>query len=129
MRRRARNLKDGILKLSEELFREKFKVLSADERANLENKKFLLAYIEKIKGVALEFENKMTYGKLLRLNFLSFELTYDMFYRKGQGAPRLIRLLSSGTIPVPNSYVREILNDPPRWATGTIAPQLQDAIT
>ena len=46
------NLKEGIIKLSEELFKEKFKILSADERSNLENKEFLLGYIEKIKSVS-----------------------------------------------------------------------------
>ena len=59
------NLKEGIIKLSEELFKEKFKILSADERSNLENKEFLLEYIEKIRSVSSSFEKKMTeYGKL-----------------------------------------------------------------
>ena len=36
------NLKAGITKLAEELFKEKFKILSADERSHLANKEFLL---------------------------------------------------------------------------------------
>ena len=47
------NLKDGIIKLSEELFKEKFKILSAGERSNLENKEFLLDYIEKIRSLTV----------------------------------------------------------------------------
>ena len=54
------NLKDGILKLSEELFKEKFKILSAGERSNLENKEFLLEYIEKIRSLSGSFEKKLT---------------------------------------------------------------------
>ena len=54
------NLKDGIIKLSEELFKEKFKILSAGERSNLENKEFLLEYIEKIRSLSASFEKKMT---------------------------------------------------------------------
>ena len=46
------NLKEGIIKLAEELFKEKFKILSTDDRSNLENKKFLLEYIEKMKSVS-----------------------------------------------------------------------------
>ena len=34
----------------------------------------------------------------------------------------------SGNIKEPNSYIREIDNDPPRWSTGATAPQLHAAI-
>src|SRR5450759_2636814 len=53
------NLKDGIIKLAEELFKEKFKILSTDERSKLENKKFLLGYIEKIRSISRSFEKKL----------------------------------------------------------------------
>ena len=43
------NLKEGIIRLAEELFKEKFKILSAEERSKLEDKKFLLGYIDKDK--------------------------------------------------------------------------------
>ena len=123
------NLKEGIIKLAEELFKEKFKILSTDERSNLENKKFLLEYIEKIKTVSSSFERQLhNYGKKADEIFSKFELSDDMFYRKGQGVPRFIRSLASGGVNGPNSYVREIGNDPPRWSTGTTAPQLQAAI-
>ena len=45
------NLKEGIVKLSEELFKEKFKILSSGERSNLQNKEFLLSYIKKVKSI------------------------------------------------------------------------------
>lgn len=123
------NLKAGIISLAEELFKEKFKILSASERSNLENKEFLLGYIEKIKSVSSSFEKKMVeYGNIGLMIYSTFILTDEMFYRKGQGVPRFIRLLAGGTIPIPNSYVREVMNEPPRWSTGKTAPQLQDAI-
>jgi ATP-dependent helicase/nuclease subunit A len=123
------NLKKGIVKLAEELFKENYKILSADERSNLENKDFLLTYIEKVKAISSEFEKKMTeFGKLALMIYSSFNLMDDMFYQKGKGVPKYIRSLAGGNVPEPNSYVRGIMNDPPRWSTGATAPQLQDAI-
>jgi len=123
------NLKSEIIKLGEELFKEKFKILSADERSNLENKKFLLAYIEKVKAVSSSFEKQMLdSGKKCDEIFSEFKLTEDMFYRKGKGVPGFIRFMVSGTVKEPNSWVREIMNDPPRWSTGAVVPQLQSAI-
>jgi ATP-dependent exoDNAse (exonuclease V) beta subunit len=123
------NLKDGIIKLSEELFKEKFKLLSVDELTKLEDKKFLLGYIEKIKSKSVEFEKQLAdFGKRADQIFIKFDLFDEMFYRKGQGIPGFIRSLVSGNVREPNSYVREICNEPPRWSTVSIAPQLQQAI-
>jgi len=124
------NIKEGIVKLAEELFKEKFKILSTDDRSKLENKKFLLEYIEKIKSVSSSFEKQLhNYGKRAEEIFSKFELCDEMFYRKGKGVPGFIRFMVSGIVKEPNSWVREIENDPPRWSTGTTAPQLQVAIS
>jgi ATP-dependent exoDNAse (exonuclease V) beta subunit len=124
------NLKYGITKLADELFKEKFKILSENERSNLENKTFLLEYIEKIKSISSTFENKLTeYGKVAMMIYATFELTDDMFYRKGQGIPRFIKSIAGGNIIIPNSWVREVMSDPPRWTTGKLAPQLQSALS
>jgi ATP-dependent helicase/nuclease subunit A len=123
------NLKDGIIKLAEELFKEKFKLLSAYEQTKLEDKNFLLDYIEKIRSISRTFEKQMTeYGRRANEIFSEFELSDDLFYRKGQGIPGFIRSLISGSFKEPNTYVREIGNDPPRWSTGNTASQLQMAI-
>jgi len=83
----------------------------------------------KIRAISSSFEKKMAeYGNLALMIFSTFELSDDMFYRKGQGVPKYIRSLAGGTVIMPNSYVREIMNDPPRWSTGTPASQLLDAI-
>jgi len=126
---RSWNLKDGIIKLSQELFKEKFKILSIEERSKLEDKKFLLEYIDKIRSITHSFEKKLQdFGKSAGEIYSEFGLSEDHFYRKGQGIPGFIKSLVSGNLKPPNSYVREIDKDPPRWSTGTIAPQLESAI-
>jgi len=123
------NLKNGITKLADELFKEKFKILSETERSNLENKQFLLDYIEKIKSVISSFEKKLTeFGTMAMMIFSAFDLTDDMFYRKGQGVPKLIKSFAAGNVIKPNGWMREVMIDPPRWSTGKMAPQLQGAI-
>jgi ATP-dependent exoDNAse (exonuclease V) beta subunit len=123
------NLRNGITKLADELFKEKFKILSEKERSNLENKQFLLDYVEKIRSVTSSFEKKLTgFGTQAMMLYSTFELTDDMFYRKGQGVPRFIKSIASGKVIEPNNYIREVMKDPPRWSTGKMAPQLQDAI-
>ena len=126
---RSWNLKDGIIKLSQELFKEKFKILSIEERSKLEDKKFLLEYIDKIRSITHSFEKKLQdFGKSAGEIYSEFGLSEDHFYRKGQGIPGFIKSLVSGNLKPPNSYVREIDKDPPRWSTGAIAPQLESAI-
>lgn len=124
------NLKTGISKLAEELFKERFKLLSADENSKLEDKKFLAAYVEKIKGLKISFEKQLVkQGKDAEEIYSRFELTEDMFYRKGQGVPRYIKLIASGVIKEPNSYVLAVKGVEPRWSTGEMHPQLQDALS
>ena len=54
------NLKKSITRLSEELFKEKFKLLSDEERLKLEDKKFLLEYINKIRSITETFETQLS---------------------------------------------------------------------
>ena len=123
------NLKNTIISLAEELFKEKYKILSFEERSKLEDKKFLLEYIKKIRLISHSFEKELiAFGKRASEIISEFELTDDLFYRKGQGIPAFVRSMVSGTIKGPNSYVREIASEPPRWSTGNPAPQLGIAI-
>ncbi len=123
------NLKDGILRLSEELFKEKFKILSAGEHPKLENKELLLAYIERIRTISTSFEKTVSdFGKEAWRIFSVHELSDDMFYRKGQGVPGFIRAMNEGSVREPNSYVREIEKPQPRWSTGGMATPLQNAV-
>jgi ATP-dependent helicase/nuclease subunit A len=124
------NLKAGIIRLAEELFKEKFKILSERERSKLADKEFLLSYIKKLRSVTQTFEVKLVdFGKRAEEIYTLHDLSEDLFYRKGQGIPGFIKSLISGNIKDPNSYVREICKNPPRWSTSTISEQLQTAVS
>ena len=84
------NLKEGIIRLAGELFKEKFKILSVEEQSKLADKKFLLEYIEKIRSVSQSFEKKLVdFGKKADEIYTLYDLSDDMFYRKSQGNPVL----------------------------------------
>jgi ATP-dependent exoDNAse (exonuclease V) beta subunit len=124
------DLKRGITELSEELFREKFKILSADERAKLEDKDFLLNYIARLKAVSSSFEKQMVdIGKKATAIYCDHQLTDDMFFNKSKGVPGYVRRLSKGEIPEPNSYVRAALDHPAKWSTSKMCPQLVEALS
>jgi ATP-dependent helicase/nuclease subunit A len=123
------NPKDDIIELAEELFKERFKILSAEEKSRLEDKKFLLKYISKLKTIRETFEETMfAEGKECDRIFTLYNLTDDMFYYKGRGVPGFIKSLTSRNMVEPNTYVRAVMADPPKWSTKTITPELQEAI-
>jgi ATP-dependent helicase/nuclease subunit A len=124
------NIKNSIIKLAEELFKEKYKILSSNQKANLENKEFLAGYIERIRSISTSFENKLKeYGAKAAALVSQYGLTDDMFYQKGKGVPGYIRGLCEGVSYMPNKYVLEISKDPPKWTTGKPSQQLQSAVT
>ncbi|MGI6323457.1 MAG: UvrD-helicase domain-containing protein [Bacteroidales bacterium] len=126
---RSWNLKNGIIRLSDELFREKFKILSEAEIDKLRNKQYLLGYIRNLSSLIENFEqNLIDFGKECDRIFTEHVLTDDMFFQKGKGIPVYIRNLKAGSAGPPGSAVLEILKDPPRWSTGSPAPQLLNAI-
>src|SRR4030042_607186 len=93
------DLKGDIMKLSEELFREKFRILSADERANLENKDFLLDYIKKIRALESSIESELIrLGRKCEKIYADNDLDEEMFYQKGKGVPGFIRSLANGSV-------------------------------
>ncbi|HSN50300.1 MAG TPA: UvrD-helicase domain-containing protein, partial [Bacteroidales bacterium] len=119
------NLKTGIIRLAEELFKEKYKILSIEERSKLEDKEFLTSYIERIKSISSSFENKLlNYGKKADEIYTLYDLTDDMFYQKGRGVPGFIKTMNSGIIKEPGKATREICSETPRWSTNKINSQL-----
>ncbi len=123
------DLKKNIISLAEELFSEKFKLLSHDESVKLHDKEFLAAYIGEIRSISSGFEKKLRdYGTKCASIYSQFGLSDDMFYQKGRGVPGFIRSLADGIIKAPNSYVLEIEKDPPRWCSGPISSTLENAI-
>jgi ATP-dependent exoDNAse (exonuclease V) beta subunit len=124
------NIKNSVIKLAEELFKEKYKILSTDEKSNLENKEFLIGYIERIRAISASFEKKLKeFGDKAAALYSQYGLTDDMFFQKGRGVPGYIRGLCDGSVKPPNNYVLEILNDPPKWTSGKPSPSLLSAIT
>jgi ATP-dependent helicase/nuclease subunit A len=124
------DLRGDIMRLAEELFNEKFRILSNEERTNLENKEFLLDYIKKLHDLKRSFEeNLQTLGKKCEQIFIENDLADDMFYQKGRGIPNYIRSLATGNIIKANSYVMKILDADPVWSSGNPAPQLVEAIS
>jgi ATP-dependent helicase/nuclease subunit A len=123
------NLKTEITKLAGELFKEDFKLLSPAERLKLESKESLSSYIREIASISSTFEKQLiVYGIKCEEIFTFYSLSDEMFYQKGKGVPSFIKALVKGEIKTPNQYVREILNEPPRWCTGALSPELQSAI-
>ena len=123
------NLKSEITKLAEELFKEKYKILSESEREKLEDKLFLRNYIKNIRDLISSTEKRTEeFGKELESVYSGYGLTDEMFYQKSKGIPGFIRLLAAGKIIKPNNNVRLILGDNPRWSTKDPPPKLVNAI-
>jgi ATP-dependent helicase/nuclease subunit A len=126
---KAWNFREGVTKLAEEIFKEKFKVLSKDEMDKLSDKDFLSGYIAKMKEISFSFENYLTQkGREALGIFHSHGLTDDMFYQKGRGIPSFVRNHAEGEMKEPNCYVREVLSDLPRWSSGPPPAALKAAI-
>jgi len=124
------NLKTEITTLAEELFREKFKILSGSEKEKLEDKSFLRDYINKIRTLVSSTEKTLTgFGEDLKSICTKFGLSDDMFYGKSRGIPSFVRSLSEGRMVPANNTVRLILDDNPRWSAKEPSPELLSAIS
>ena len=123
------DLRKNIIVLANEIFNEKFRLLSREERERLEDKEFLTAYISEMRSIASAFTGKMKeLGEICLDIFNRFNLSDEMFYQRGKGIPGFIRSLADGKINSPNKYVREIEKNAPRWCTGNMHPLLAEAI-
>lgn len=124
------DLKKSILDLSGELFNEKFKLLSPAHRKKIQDKQFLTAYIKEMRSITSAFIAKLREtGLKCRTLFERYDLRDEMFYQKGKGVPGFIRSITDGEVRPPNSYVRAIYDDPPRWSTGPMSDQLTAAVS
>jgi ATP-dependent helicase/nuclease subunit A len=123
------DLKQNIRGLTNELFREKFRLLSVDEKDKLENKEFLTSYIREMRKISSGFSDKMKEIGMICLSFFDrLGLSDEMFYYKGNGVPGYIRAITEGRMIIPNSYVKAIRNDPPKWCSGSMHPSIVQAI-
>ncbi len=123
------DLRKNIIALAGELFNEKFRLLPIEEKDRLEDKDFLSGYIKEMRSISSAFTAKMKeFGERCMDIFLRFNLSDEMFYQKGKGIPAFIRSIADAKISNPNSYVREIAKDPPKWCTGKMHASLAEAI-
>ncbi len=123
------DLKKNIIGLAGELFSEKFKLLSSVEKKKIQDKEFLKAYIREMRSILTVINNNLKEIGIKCLEiFNKYTLTDDMFYQKGKGIPGFIRSIAGGEIKAPNSYVRAIKDNPPKWSSGIIVDPLSDAI-
>ncbi|MDR2888092.1 MAG: UvrD-helicase domain-containing protein, partial [Bacteroidales bacterium] len=120
------NLQDAILKLSNELFNEKFRMLPAKERSLLDDKKYLGEYVNELRAlIACAEKNLKTFGQQAGKFFADYGLTDQMFYQKSRGIPRFVQTLLAGEMVRPNSYTLAITENPPKWSSGTPSAGLQ----
>ncbi len=88
------DLKKNIIGLAEELFSEKFKLLSSVEKDKIQDKEFLKSYIKEMKSIPSTFSNDMKQIGLKCLGiFDRYTLTDELFYQKGKGIPGFINQL------------------------------------
>jgi ATP-dependent helicase/nuclease subunit A len=116
------NLKDDIIKLAEEIFREKFKLLSADEMSKLKDREYLLSYVNELKKLKSDFEKELKkYSVQCKSLLQKHSVTDDMFLRGNKGGvPSFIKLMEEGTgktcKPL-TATVSQTLSSPPVWTT------------
>ncbi|MCU0363633.1 MAG: UvrD-helicase domain-containing protein, partial [Bacteroidales bacterium] len=124
------NLKNEISSLSRELFRENFRILSADQQDLLSDKQFLAAYIAKLRNLASGFESELRKLALKASDLISgYGLSDEMFYQKGRGVGAFVRSIASGIVKEPNQYVRAALGSDPRWFSAKSDPRLEQALS
>ena len=123
------DLKNNIIELAGELFSEKFKLLSSVQKKKITDKEFLKSYIREMRSIMTTFNNDMkVIGlKCLRI-FDRYTLADEMFFQRIRGIPGFIKSIARGDIKPPNSYVRAITDNPPKWSSEIIAGPLADAI-
>ena len=123
------DLRKNITGLAGEIFAEKFKLLSADEKKKLMDKEFLKSYISKIRSISATISRDLKeIGTKCLMIWNKYSLTEDMFYQKGKGIPGYIRSIAEGEMKFPNTYVRAVAGDPPKWCTGKMCVELAGAI-
>ncbi|HLN19718.1 MAG TPA: UvrD-helicase domain-containing protein [Bacteroidales bacterium] len=123
------NLRESSMKLAQELFSEKFKILSDDQILKLSDKDFLSEYIRKLKAIRKDFEKRMKdFGVKAKSIMAGYNLKDEYFFQKSRGIPKYLGCLAEGIITEPKGAVREALLPEPRWSSGKMVPSLAAAV-
>jgi ATP-dependent helicase/nuclease subunit A len=131
---KAWNVKDEIISMAEELFREKYKLLQPSEKENLKDRNLLSDYVKELKSLRSDFFSHIrSSGDNISLLLDKHGITDDMFFQGKKGIPsfyKRITALQFDTGEPLNSYVQKVLENPPRWSTSPVpAPQLAAALS
>ena len=126
-------IKGEIISLSEELFKEKYKLLPVSEKDKLRDRKLLADYIKELKSIRSDFFSCLHRSSSEILLLIDkYGVTDDMFFQGRKGIPSFLRKISSlqiDTIEPLNSYILKILENPPKFCTKNIPPpQLSAAL-
>ena len=115
------NIKKEILELSEELFREQFKLLPLNEKEKLSDRKLMTEYVSRVKHIRTDFSSHLhpRAGKI-RILLDRYLVTDEMFFQGKKGLPAFIKKISEKKIDTSellNSYIIKVLENPPTWYT------------
>ncbi|MBA4322131.1 MAG: hypothetical protein C0408_04875, partial [Odoribacter sp.] len=126
-------IKDEIISLSGELFREKYKLLQPSEKEKLKDRNLLADYVSELKLLRSGFFKKLhSSGVNIRQVLDKHGVTDEMFFQGKKGIPSFLRkiaVLQIDTSEPLNSYIQKVLENPPRWSTKPFpAPQLAAAL-
>jgi ATP-dependent exoDNAse (exonuclease V) beta subunit len=126
-------IKDEIISMAEELFREKYKLLQPSQKEKLGDRNLLAVYVMELKSLRSEFFSHIrSSGDKIRQLLDKHVVTDDMFFQGKKGIPSFLRRISTLQIDTSeplNSYVLKVLENPPRWSTNPLqAPQLAEAL-
>lgn len=128
------NLKEDIIKLAEEIFREKFKLLPEAEMKKLRDRDYLLSYVNELRKLKSDFEKKMNdYSKRSNALLLKHNVDDEMFLRGNKGGvPSFIKLMEEGpdrAYKPLTATVSQTIGSPPVWTTKTgPSAELQSAL-
>jgi ATP-dependent helicase/nuclease subunit A len=128
------NLEEDILKLAEEIFREKFRLIPVTERNKLKDRAFLIEYSKEMKSVQTDFSRKLQSCYKACTNLLEkHNVTDEMFFRGARGGvPSFLKMITEGvqsTWKPPTATVSQVLETPPVWTSKSgPSPQLKNAL-
>jgi ATP-dependent helicase/nuclease subunit A len=115
------NLRDDILKLADEIFREKFRLISEDERNKLKDKSFLNSYAEKLKEIQTQFSKRLKDEAARCREILDrHTVTDSMFFRGDKGVPSFLKQAGDehrGIWKPVSATVSQVLDEPPVWTS------------
>lgn len=122
------NLKDDMLKLAEEIFKEDFKLLSNEERDKLRKRELLTDYVNELKSIMSDFAVKLNDYADSCIEILFRHNVEDSMFLRGNkgGVPSFLKMIKegpSGVYKPPNATVSQTLEDPPVWSAKSGIPQ------